>query len=420
MRPGIHGLGATALLLLAASGVGAQESVRLLGELRLRSEVERTAVVDTTDVFTLSRARLGLLAELGGRASVFLQVQDARTLGEEASTVDASADRLDLHQAYLELVRGVGGSADLALRAGRQEIVLGNERLVGPVGWSNTGRSFDGARLTLAPESKQWTVTALAAVLRERGRRLAGTQPVPERADQVLLGAYADTKLFDVYGLFDRSDAQRTFTGIDRGTFGGKVDLPALGPLTVWGEGALQVGNQLAGGTVDQDISAYFFGGRATLAFGSSPLASLGAGLDYLSGDETPADGEYEAFNVLYHTGHKWYGYMDLWLDPAARTGERGLVDALASATLRLRRDWVLALDVHRFSTAAQRTADEASELGWELDATLPLAIAPNQRLQLGYSAYRNGEAMPLLGLGEADAWWHWGYAMLTFSFGGR
>jgi hypothetical protein len=109
-------------------------------ELRLRGEAERPALADTVDAFTLLRARLGLEASLGKGAKVFLQVQDARTFGEEASTVDASADRLDLHQGWLELTRPTG-ALELVLRAGRQELTLGNERLIGPVGWSNTGRS---------------------------------------------------------------------------------------------------------------------------------------------------------------------------------------------------------------------------------------------------------------------------------------
>lgn len=413
------GLVAAVLGLLGTTGVSGQETLQLSGELRLRGEVERPAPVDTTDGFVLSRARLGVLAELGNRASVFLQLQDARTFGEESSTVDASADRLDLHQAYLQLVRGAG-RGELVLRAGRQEIALGNERLVGPVGWSNTGRSFDGARVMLNGPAAAWQVSALAAVVGERGRRLQGTQPVPDRADHLLLGAYGDTRLLDVYALFDRAATYRSWTGIDRGTLGAKVELPAVGGLSAWAEGALQVGNQLLDGASSQDISAYLLGGRINYGTAAGVLANVGAGVDYLSGDETPADDEYGAFNVLYHTGHKWYGYLDLWLDPAARTGDRGLVDVMGNVTVRLREGWPLALDVHRFSTAVERSGDGSSDLGWEIDATLPITIAPNQRLQLGYSAYRNGDAMPLLGLGDADAWWHWGYVMLTFSFGGR
>jgi hypothetical protein len=421
------------LLFLAIPGLlQAQQdaAVRLSGELRLRGEVERPAQVDTVDAFTLLRARLGLEAALGERAKVFLQVQDARTFGEESSTVDATADRLDLHQGWLELMRPVG-ALQLGLRAGRQEVALGNERLIGPVAWSNTGRSFDALRVSLGSAERQWQLTALAATIDERGRRLAGANPGADRSDHTLLGAWLDARLLDAWFLFDRGAEYRNFTGVDRGTVGARLDAPAWRGLTAWAEGSYQFGNQLAGASVEQDIAAYMVGARLAYAFPASPLRSIGLGVDYLSGDDAPADGEYRAFNTMYHTGHKWYGYIDLFLDPAARTGDRGLVDGIASVTMQVARSAPLAVDLHRFWTAAPRAldcgaqpcppsaSDEASALGWELDLTLPLSIGPNQRLQLGYSAYRNGEAAPLAGLGEDGAWWHWGYAMLTFGFSG-
>jgi hypothetical protein len=266
----------------------------------------------------------------------------------------------------------------------------------------------------------------------ERGRRLTGTSPGPDRSDHLLLGAWLDSKLLDAWLLFDRAAQYRSFYGVDRGTVGGRVELPALGGLSAWAEGSYQFGNMVTPSPLqDPDIAAYMFGGRVAYALPASPLRSLGVGLDYLSGDpDGPGTGsEYEAFNVLYHTGHKWYGYLDLFLDPAARTGDRGLVDWLASATVQLADNAPSRVDVHHFSMAVTRVINvvgdaplppvERRDLGWELDLTLPLTVGPNQRLQLGYSAYRNGEAASLAGLGDDGDWWHWGYAMLTFGFGG-
>ena len=421
MKPVLAGL--LIALMTRATPLTAQEvPLRLQGELRLRGEAERTAVIDTLDAFTLLRARIGLEAELAKNARVFLQLQDARTFGEEQGTMDASADRLDLHQGWLELVRPVG-RVQLGIRVGRQEISLGSERLGGAVGWSNTGRAFDAARLTLTRPEATWQVSALAANVRERGRRLLGTN-TGERSDQLLFGGYADTRIVDAFLFLDRADTIRNFTDIDRVTLGGRLDAPTSGGLTAWLEGAYQLGNQLSGAILpptspDQDIRAYLLGGRLGYAM-DARLAALGIGLDYLSGDETPLDDEYSAFYTMYHTGHKWYGYMDLFLDPAARTGDRGLVDAIASATVRLARDVPLTLDVHRFWTAAQRAPDEPSDLGWELDLTMPFTIAPGQRLQLGYSAFRTGDAAPLANIGAPGRWAHWGYLMATFSFDQR
>ena len=103
-----------------------------------------------------------------------LQLQDSRVLGTEGNRVSSTVDVFDLHQGYLQLVAPWRGS-EIGLRAGRQEIALGNERLVGAVNWSNTGRTFDGARVMLAPPgpagADRWSVTAFAAVMEENGRR---------------------------------------------------------------------------------------------------------------------------------------------------------------------------------------------------------------------------------------------------------
>lgn len=419
-------------LLVGLPGLGSAQDagLRLVGELRLRGEAERPVVVDTVDAFTLLRARLGLEATLSQYAKVFLQVQDARTFGEEASPADGSADRLDLHQGWLELARPVG-TLSFSVRAGRQELGLGNERLLGPANWTNTGRAFDALTVGLGSKARGWQLTALAATVDERGRRLAGSVPGPEREDQLLLGSYWDTRILDAWLLFERAAEYRSFYGADRATAGARIELPAWRGLSAWAEGSYQFGNQvLSQPATAQDISAYLLGGRISWARPTSPLRALGIGIDYLSGDERPGDADYHAFNVMYHTGHKWYGYLDLFLDPAGKTGDRGLVDGIASATVQLAPAAPLAIDLHRFRTAAQRpptcpgplpcsSSEEARDLGWELDLTLPFSIGPNQRVQAGYSAYRNGAAAPLAGLGAESRWYHWGHLMVTFGFSG-
>ena len=98
------------------------------------------------------RTRLRLHAPVTTYASVVIQFQDSRVFGEESNTLtDGSANQMDLHQAYLRLTASVLGLS-VTVTAGRQEVVLGSERLVGAVGWSNTGRSFDALRLFLEPE----------------------------------------------------------------------------------------------------------------------------------------------------------------------------------------------------------------------------------------------------------------------------
>jgi hypothetical protein len=408
-----------ALLMAAAPAVThAQENVRVLGEVRLRSEGERPAPAESFDAFSLLRSRLGVQAGLAERAHVFVQVQDARTFGEEAGTTDGTADRLDVHQAWLQYGTPLG-AYEWSVRAGRQEIKLGNERLVGAVGWSNTGRSFDGARLTFGVGTGRWSVSALALTVEERGRRFTGAEP--DRADHLLVGAFADMEPVHLFVLHDREAAYRNAIGVDRTTLGGRITSPRLGGVTASLEAAYQLGNQLLDTTepVVQNISAHLVGARLGYATSLRTLPAVGIGLDLLSGDETPGDATYRTFNTLYATNHKFYGYIDFFLDPAARTQDRGLIDGIASATVELPRELRLNLDGHTFWTQQPLTADGDRLIGYELDVTLPVPLGVGQELQLGYSAFRNGPAAPLIGLGRDRAWSHWAYVQATFSFGG-
>jgi hypothetical protein len=402
--------------MVAAAQVA--ENVRLLGEVRARGEAERPAGFDSVDAFTLLRSRIAIEATLSPRSVVMLQLQDARIFGEEASTMDGSADRIDMHQAWLQYRFDVprGG---LSFRVGRQEIVLGNERLVGAVGWTNTGRAFDGARITYGPIGEGWKLHALGATISERGRRFSGAQP--ERADHLLLGSYLETKLVDAFVLYDREDTYRMYTGVDRATLGGRVGR-SIGPLTPSLEFAYQLGNQVLTEPqpLSQDISAYMIGARLGLDPNVPVLHRLGVGADWLSGDSDPADDTHRAFNTLYATNHKFYGYIDLFLDPAGRTRDRGLIDGIASSRLDLGRELLLDMDVHGFWLQQEFTGTPDRHIGWELDLTLPIRLGPGQTLQLGYSAFRNGAAAPLVGLGGKSDTWHWAYLMATFSFGGR
>jgi hypothetical protein len=410
-----------AALLLLPSGAAAQgEAVRLLGEVRIRGEADRPAGFDSVDAFSLLRSRLGVEAVLSPRALVLLQVQDARTLGEEANTLDGSADRLDMHQAWLQY-RFDAGAYGVSVRAGRQEIALGNERLVGAVGWSNTGRAFDGVRVTAGPGGDGWKLNAFATTIRERGRRFTGMQP--DRADHLFGGGYLVAGPADLFVLHDREDAFRTYAAVNRTTLGGRLHSAIGGGVSGSLEAAGQLGSQRTTGAlqpVSQDIRAYMAGGRVAWETPVRTVPRVGLGVDWLSGDDQPGDGSYRAFQTLYATNHRYYGYIDLFLDPAARTADRGLVNGIASARIGLPWELALDLDGHGFWLHQQFATAPDRFLGWELDLTLPIRLAPGQELHLGYSLFRNGAAAPLIGLGRDGLTWHWAYVQASFAFGGR
>jgi hypothetical protein len=127
------------------------------GQFRLRAEADGRTTGTKPDYATLSRIRGGVRVGLTDWIRAYVQLQDARAWGSELNTLtDAGADNFDMHQGYAEL----GGTGAFNTRLGRQEMILGDERLVGAVGWSNTGRSFDGVRLMGEARGIGWTAFA--------------------------------------------------------------------------------------------------------------------------------------------------------------------------------------------------------------------------------------------------------------------
>lgn len=415
----------------APGGAAGQELPGWLhGEFRVRSEWDRRVAGAGADVATLLRTRLGIRGDVGPSARLFVQLQDSRAFGEEEGTLaDASADRIDLHQGWGELHGRVGG-VPVALRAGRQEIVLGTERLVGAVGWSNTGRSFDGVRLDVGPGAGRWGLTALATTIDERDRVGAGgLDPRRNRGvddDHAFLGLYvrlprAGAAAADLFLLHDRNGREPGAEGIDRTTAGGRVAGTAGAGLQYEAEAGFQFGARAArpedGPATAQDIEAWFAAGRLGWSAPDRRLRRLRVGIDWLSGDPDPTDAEFRVFDTLYATNHKFYGLMDLFLDPGRQTGGRGLVDGVAEASVGAGRAAAVDLALHRFRTARRR-GPEARTIGTELDVTLRYAADEGVSLTGGYSLFVHGDAAPLAGLSGAsgDAA-HWAYLQATLSF---
>ncbi|PIW83972.1 MAG: hypothetical protein COZ96_00555, partial [Nitrospirae bacterium CG_4_8_14_3_um_filter_70_85] len=122
--------------VVALPALAQAASVEVGGQVRYRGEADiRDFNPDTgTDVVNSQRARLSVKVD-NEQYHGFVQVQDARVWGEETDTLsDASADSLDMHQAFLKvddvLDTGVG------VQVGRQEINFADERLVGAVDWT--------------------------------------------------------------------------------------------------------------------------------------------------------------------------------------------------------------------------------------------------------------------------------------------
>ena len=123
---------------------------------------------------------------------------------------------------------------------------------------------------------------------------------------------------------------------------------------------------------------------------------------DYLSGttDEDARDGDFKTFNTLFDTGHKFYGFMDLFLpNNGGNSNFLGLVDYSVKTTISPAANWTLKADYHRFTTAegpngspifsAQAsTRFDDSVLGDEIDLTLVHKYNANTTISAGWSHF--------------------------------
>jgi hypothetical protein len=410
-----------------AASPASPATIVFAGEVRTRSEWDHPASVLPNDLFTYLRTRFGARVDAAPGVRLVLQAQDSRVLGAEDHASAALVETFGVHQAYVELRttrRTTPHATAFALRAGRQEIAVGNERLVGVVNWSNVGRSFDGARVTATregatPGSEAWSATAFAATVEERGRHFGAGAP---QQDHLMAGVASTMTMTrgataDVTVLYDAGGSYRGFTSADRMTFDVRARTRRVRSIAAELEGAWQAGHQRdasdSSNVHTQSVRSWLAAARVGVFPGTSARASLLVGVDMLSGDEDAHDARYSAFSTMYASNHAFYGVMDVIGDPAATTRNRGLVDVLATGSLALHPRFAMRGEVHHFAFGSGSGRD----LGWEADFIVPVRLLPTATMDVGVSAFRAGRDASSVGLGTAGTVRDWAFLQLRVGF---
>lgn len=375
--------------------------LRVRGEARAQPYGQPAA--EHGEYFAITRFRAGLGARVG-IVGARVEVQDARRYGVVPGQITPGG--IGVHQGYVEIVAPDGPS----LRVGRQELSLGDQRLVGPLDWAMQARSFDAVRLS--GQAKDLAYELFGAMTRapsdfeggrSRGDYLAGAQVSVELVEWLSA---------DVYLLY-RHDGPL----VDAPTRRRDIASPGLrlhgahGPLRHTFEGTVQLGD-------DSGVShlAYALAGDLGYAFSRARPGSLAMGFAVASG-ASPTERLREVDN-FFPTNHKFYGFADLF-------GLRNLVDGhvlgqwkAKAAPLTLTGGlfaFSLYDDRARWSDAVGRTlghdaAGGARFLGGELDLTASYAPTPGLVLSAGYSLFAPAAGARRLGNEQPQ---HWAYAMI-------
>lgn len=278
------------------------DKIKVGGEFRTRVELrtneDLNGAAPDNDVFVLLRTRVYLDLNPTSYVRLFAMFQDSETLGQNPASIFKVPDRRKLYQAFLYLKNDA--PLVTSLKMGRQEMIYGDERLIGAFNWSNLGRSFDGAVMRL--ENADFWLD------------LFGTRIHPAGKENQFAGAYGHWKGFpqgelEAYALY--------LHGSKSGNAGGSLSIVTIGSrikgkfkknFDYGFEGAYQTGTS-GGATVSAFATHVRFGHTFPLSF----KPRVGIEYNFASGDENPGTGKVTTFNNLFPTNHDKYGYMDLF-----------------------------------------------------------------------------------------------------------
>lgn len=120
------------------------------------------------DDYVFTRVTLGADLHLGPHVRVFAQLGYTSVDGKRATLSPTDESSADWQQGFIELKTAVSENTDLVGRFGRQEVILGSQRLVALRDGPNLRQSFDGTRLVMKAPAYEVTAFALRPVQPER------------------------------------------------------------------------------------------------------------------------------------------------------------------------------------------------------------------------------------------------------------
>lgn len=318
---------------LSATAFAEMADVKVGGEIRVRDVITNdydlnNDTADRNNTVT-SRTRVNVDAKIDETTKAFIQLQDTRVWGSEASTTDTSgtqsiaghalgaADsgatvdhRVDVKQAYLQLDKLFG--QPLSLKLGRQVLDYGDARLIGAFEWSNYGRSFDGLKLTYNTDAANvdlftTKVKDSTGTLSAIGTEVGST--TTDKEDSYFNGLYVTVKTIptstlDLYLL----EKKNTTDGEDMLTYGARVNGGAMN-IDWTAEAAWQSGDAPTAANSDANKDANFWAVKAGYTIPQAANLRIGAEYDWASGQDSSSDNT--AFDQLYPTNHPLYGVSD-------------------------------------------------------------------------------------------------------------
>jgi hypothetical protein len=363
------------------------------GQLRYRYQNESNmrgyGLTGLDDDFLLQRVRLFGNVQVGEGLRGYVEMLDAVSYGEDEIARQIEENRLEMQNLFVDARMLDAEAGDLIARVGRQELLYGSERLISPLDWANTRRTFEGYKLLW--KGTDWNVDAFY------------TRPVLIEVDE-----------------YDQPGKSQEFSGV-WGTYKGQKNRTVdLFYLTYWNSRLnSDFQYQTAGGRYTGNEGILLWDLEGGVQFGrNSDASGHGAGFwtaglghkrddlpwkptlwvyyDWASGSNNLGAGN--GFNHLFPLAHRYLGFMDLF-------GRSNIETPNVQLTLQPSDKWKLLIWYYYFFlqtrddtpynvnmtpfNPANRPASR--DLGSELDLLLTYTIGPRMDMLFGYSRFFSG-----------------------------
>jgi len=289
------------------------------GEYRARyqheSNLRGSNLSGLSDSFLLHRTRLFANADYSNAFRLYAEAIDANSEFEDFPPRTIEENRFDALNLFGDALLLDTGEGMWTGRVGRQELLYGEQRLISPLDWANTRRTFDGANIFY--RGSDWNVDGFWARPVPFAQHVNSDSNFDSSDDsQEFIGLYSTYKgkkdqTYDFYFLrFAEYEGPGTFfapTDADPMLFGarwqGKQD------CYLWDfEGGYQFGEW---GTLDQ-TAGYFTAGLGREWAKNKYKPKVYLYYDYASGDQDPTDDKHQTFFQYFPLVHKYFGFCDL------------------------------------------------------------------------------------------------------------
>lgn len=399
----------TAAIAMMAVAVFAQQDNQFTVDAQLRTRGEYNNGASTPraegqlpETFINNRARL-TLGYQRDNLEVKVGVQHTGLWG--ANDMNASDGQATINEAWAKLNIGAGFYA----KVGRQQLVYDDERILGGLDWHVSGNWHDA--LLLGHSEGNSSSSLILAFNQATNNNKNGNfydGPMPYKSMQTVHHHYqSDMMPLGVSLLIMNLGRESGVAGHGKTkymqTIGGDLTFK---PAEWDFHAALyyQTGKNVA----DQKVSAWM--ASAKVGYKISPEVGVNVGYDYRSGNDGKSDKD-KAFDQLFGTHHKFYGFMDYWL----RTVPNGLQDIQGGITYKASEKTNLLLNYHYFLTTCDMGNLDKS-LGHEIDLQLTTKLARDVTLMAGYSTMLGTETMDAVKRGNHKSWQDWGWVQLNIN----